>query len=577
MATARYMTTEECAAWYWTVNPRDEGEYLASLLLRWRVDPVMFAVEGLRIILQPYQAQILLDLTDAPADLYDFYGLDPSFPKLQVLAPSGHGLGKTRTMAVAIWQTHITRPFSKRLVTAPTAEQITGQLFGEVRKMKRRLSKNWPMIANEWDVLTDAIRHKNPDYADWSTIARTARPDKPESLQGAHALDVDDEFGQLASLFDEEIEDHPSGGMLILIDEGSGVEDVVRETVEGALSEKGAMLFAAGNPTRPTGWFARDIERRDRFAVHELDCRMSDRTKVATLPYRDFGGQVHQLQIRGFVDPKYWEDILADCGGDEDHDRFRKRVRGKVPRSASEQIISEAWVDQAMARHPHAGSYAEPVVISLDFGLTGDKHGIIARQGFNVRDGKEWLKKDRPQEITLEAADRAIAWQELYKAKYIIGDANGVGRGAMEYLARYYRERPELGVTVNFFNAGAAAIDRKRYRRRRDEMWFRYGRPWVSDHRTYLPNLPGLKRQLCEPQYDDSNNVVIVETKDQVEHRTGDPSGNLADALLQSLCVHMAVEDTTTEQKQPEHPEVFEKHFTRWRARQQGESGVYIR
>ena len=577
MAAARYMTPDECAAWYWTVEPQSEAEYLAWLLLRWRVDPVFFAVEALRIILQPYQAHILLDLNDAPQDLYDFYALDSTHPKNQVIAPSGHGLGKTRTMAVAIWHHKLTHAFSKRLVTAPTNDQITGQLFGEVRKMLRRLRKRWPVLANDWDVLNDSIRHKNPDYGDWTTVARTARPDSPESMQGAHALDADDEDGQLAAIFGEALDTTPTGGIMVLVDEGSGVADVSRETLEGTLSEEGAKFFAAGNPTKPEGWFARDMGNRERYAVHSLDCRMSNREEHYALPYRDFGGIEHRLRLRGFVSPTYWENILHECGGDEDHDRVRVRVRGLKPRSATEQVIRTAWVEDAERRAPDPESAAEVTIIGIDFGLTSDKHGIALRQGYNIRDVDEWLKSDDPEQVTLEAANRAIAWQEIYNAKYIIGDANGVGRGAMEYLAKYYRERPDLNVIVIFFNAGAGAHDSKRYFRQRDEMWHAKGRPFFANPRTHIPVFPGLKKQLTVVEYhEDTANRIRVDTKVEVYDRTKERSGNAADALLQTLMVYVPKVEPKVEPK-PVHPPVFAKHFAAWTARRERESGVFIR
>lgn len=578
MPAARYMTAEECTAWYWTCQPRNEAENLAWLLLRWRVDPVFFAIEALRIILQPYQAHILLDLNDAPQDLYDFYGLKSTNPKHQVIAPSGHGLGKTRTMAVAIWHHQLTHAFSKRLCTAPTGDQITGQLFGEVRKMRRRLAANWPMLAEDWDVLSDSIRHKNPDYGDWTTVARTARPDSPEAMQGAHALDADDELGQLAALFDEVADTTPTGGIMVLIDEGSGVADVTRETLEGTLSEEGAKLLAAGNPTRPDGWFARDMDNGERYAIHPLDCRMSNRTQYYTLPYRDFGGQVHRLKLRGFVSPDYWENILRECGGDEDHDRVRVRVRGLKPRSASEQCIRTVWVEDAERRPEHESSRAEPAIVSIDFGLTSDKHGMACRQGYNVRDVIEWLCSDNPERITLEAVDRVKEWVELFRAKYVIGDANGVGRGAMETLAEYYHvTHPELGVRVVFFNAGAGAVDGRRFFRRRDEMWYAKGRPFLSHPLTHLPMVPGLKKQLTTPQYDeDTTNRIRVETKIEIRKRTGEPSGNAADAVLQSLMVHVLHDQPKTETK-PEHPPVFARHFAELRKRQAAQEGVFIR
>lgn len=563
------MTIDERAVWEWTVRPTTEVEQLMYLLLRWCLDPIMFCIEALRIVPTLYQAGILLDLADAPAEVYAFYGIDPSKPKRQVLVPSGHGLGKTRVIAVTVWWMLLTHRFSTTLVTAPTAEQLTGRVWGELRKLYRRLKKAWPMIASDWIILGTSVQHTNEEFGDWQAVARTARVERPEGLQGAHALDVDDEFGELGKLFGEDVDTAPSGGMLVIAEEASGIPDEIRKTLEGALSEEGARFLAPGNPTRADGWFADDLDRTDRYAVHCLDCRQSDRSKTYAIPYRDFGGKIHMLHIRGFVRPAYWEEILRECDGDEDADYFRVRVRGIKPRSSSDQCIRTHWIDHAMAREPHAESYAEPTVVSLDFGLASDKHALAVRQGFNLRDAQEWLPRDKPTEVTMEAADRAIDAQQLYKAKYIIGDANGVGRGAMEYLMRYYREKPELNVTVIFFNAGEKAIDGKRFARRRDEMWFKYGRQWLADPRCHLPNIAGLKTQFTAPSYtEDTRRIIKVESKEDIKKRTGQPSGNLADAILQSLLVRIVAEKPKGEEEKPAHPPIFQQHFARYLARQ---------
>lgn len=576
--TARdWAADEERAAWYWEVRPSSAGEQLAWLLLRWRVDPICYAVEALRVLLMPYQVKALLDLADAPRAVYEFHDVNPDYPKRQVLLPSGHGLGKTRLLAVAESWHRNTHKFSKCLATAPTSDQLTGQLWGEARKLHRRLKKRWPALADDWDILGNSIVHKNPEFGDWYTIARTARADNPEALQGAHALDEDDPFGELGALFGEEIETAPSGGMLILMEEASGIPNEVRQTLEGSLSESGARLLGAGNPTRPDGWFADDTDNTTRYAVHQLDCRMSDRTKIYVLRYRDFSGREHTFRMRGFVQPKYWEEIIADCDGDEDADRVRCRVRGIKPRSATEQCIRTHWVEQAEQRAPDELSKASTVIIGLDFGLASDKHALAVRQGWNIRDGQEWLPKDTPDEVTLDAADRAIEAQKLYNAKYIIGDSNGVGRGAMEHLARYYRERKELNVTVIFFNAGAGALEKARYFRRRDEMWFKHGRKFFADARTSLPKILGLKTQLCTPGYgEDTSKKIWVESKDEIKKRTGEQSGNLADAVLQTLMVHVP-DEIPKEVPKPAHPATFQKHFDRWKSQREGDNGPYIR
>lgn len=574
-----WISAEERDAWTWNVRPSSDTEQLTWLLLRWRVDPVLYAIECLRVVPLPYQADILLDLAGVPAEVYAFYGSAATRAKLQVLASSGHGIGKTRTEAIAIHWHKDTHRFSKTLVTAPTSDQITGQLWGEISKLHRRQKERWPVIADEWNVLGSSIRHKNDAFADWYVVARTARAETPEGLQGAHGQDADDEFGDLATLFREAVDTGASGGMLVVVEEASGVVDEIRITLEGALSEPEARLLAMGNPTRPDGWFADDLDRPRRYAIHTIDCRTSDATKIYTLPYRDFGGRVHALRARGRVTPTYWENILAECDHDEEHDRVKVRIRGQKPRSALEQCIRAPWIEEAEARAPDEGSKGFPVVVGLDFGLSGDKHGLGVRQGFNIRDVQEWLPKDKPNEITLDAEERAKEAVRVYHGRFIVGDSNGVGRGAMENLFRYYHQtHPELGVTVIFFNAGAKALDSARYYLRRDEIWHKHGRPFFANARTHLCSTPGLKTQLAGPgYYEDTNKKIWVESKDDVFKRSGQRSGNGADAVLHTLVVETEEIRPPKAEPEPKHPKLFEEHFARLRRQQELASGQYIR
>lgn len=555
----------ERAAWKWLLNPTDPQAMLGQFLMRWKADPIRYANEAHGCVLMPYQGQILLDLADAPVEVYEFYGLDPTFPKRQVLAPSGHGLGKTRLTAIGIQWHKNCFAFSKTLVTAPTAPQLTGQLWGEIKKVNRKLKERFPQIADEWDILASSITHRDPDNGDWGVWGRTSRADAPEGLQGAHALDVDDEFGDLAAIWGFEQQQTASGGMMIVCEEASGVPDEIREVLQGALSEPGARFLSIGNPTRADGWFANDMDKIGEYAVHTLDCRMSNAQRVYTQRYEDTAGRVHDLRIRGFVEPRYWEGILKDCGGDEESDYFRRRVAGKKPTSNVDQIILKHWVERAEKREPDPSCVDAVAIVSLDFGLTSDKHAIAVKKGWDYPLVNEWLIPENPDDVTMEAARRGIDAQAQFNAKYIIGDSNGVGRGAMEYLSTYFAERPELGVEVIHFNSGLKAIDENRYFRRRDEMWHKHGRRFFSDPRASIPpEVPGLIKQLTAPGFKELNKRIKVETKEEIEKRTGQRSGNAADAILQALTVTIFAEKPKVDTP-PVHPKLFEKHFARWK------------
>ena len=119
-------------------------------------------------------------------------------------------------------------------------------------------------------------------------------------------------------------------------------------------------------------------------------------------------------------------------------------------------------------------------------------------------------------------------------------------------------------MTVVRFNSGVSAEDSNRYYRRRDEMWFKYGREWLADSRCSLLPMPGLRSQLTAPGYhEDARRKIKVETKQEMKKR-GVDSGNIADALLQTLLVNtegyreeMPVTETNS------MPAAFQKHFQR--------------
>jgi hypothetical protein len=425
---------------------------------------------------------------------------------------------------------------SKRLCTAPSADQLTRQLMGEVNKVFRRLKKYWPDLAADWDVQTASINHRNPDWRDWQTLMRTARADQPEALQGAHALDEDDAFGDLAREWGDTDVAAPSGGMMILFEEASGIPDSIRKTLQGSLSEPGARMLAPGNPTRADGWFAEDIERGDRYAVHCLDCRMSDRETVYSLPWRKPDGTVVPVRVRGFVERKYWRDILDECDQDEDADYFRVRVRGMPPRSNVQQVLRLEWLQDAEQRAPDSEIFYDPVVLGLDFGAMSDKHAIAARRGTAILGVEDWLIPNNPDAQQASAFLRAVEWQEQYGARIIVGDSNGVGAGVMSMLSERFSGTP---VSVVHFNSGLRAWDATRFYRRRDEMWYREGRRFFSDPRCSIPKVAGLITELKSPGFEeDSSKRIKVESKKEIKKRTGEDSGNKADAVLMTLMVN---------------------------------------
>ena len=163
--------------------------------------PVEFAEDILGVIPEKYQKEVMNDVAKYP----------------MTTVKSGHGVGKSALESWIIWWYISTRPYPKILCTAPTKHQLHDILWAEVSKWRR----NSKGLVEEFEWTSEKIYLKG-SQEEWFAIARTSN--KPDALQGTHAEHV-----------------------LIIIDEASGVPDIVFEPVLGSLSTKDAKLLMCGN------------------------------------------------------------------------------------------------------------------------------------------------------------------------------------------------------------------------------------------------------------------------------------------------------------------------------------------
>ncbi len=192
---------------------------------------------------------------DSPADFARvMFGLTPtdqqwSFldaiaqPGSRVGVRSGHGTGKSTALAMAAIWFLSTRRDALIPCTAPTAHQLQDVLWREIRRLIALMDED---IQKHYLISSDRITLKG---SAGMVVARTARPEKPDALQGFHAPEI-----------------------LFIIDEAAGVADAVFEVARGALSTPNARVAMAANPTRLNGYFysafhaARDSWTRLQFS-----------------------------------------------------------------------------------------------------------------------------------------------------------------------------------------------------------------------------------------------------------------------------------------------------------------------
>ena len=295
---------------------------------------------------------------------------------------SGHGIGKSAVESWTILWFLLTRPFPKIPCTAPTQHQLFDILWAEVHKWIR----NNPELEKEVTWTKEKI-YMNGHPEAWFAVARTATI--PDALQGFHA-------------------EH----LLYIIDEASGVKDIVFEPVLGSLTTHGTKLLMCGNPTRITGFFYDSHHKnREQFHAMHVDGRRSSR-----------------------VDGAFIQKITDMYGAESDV--FRVRVAGEFPKAIPDCFIWMDWCEQAAGREMEIGE-AYIVGIGVDVARYGDDSSVLYPVVNQCRSEafEEYFHND-----TMELAGKCTIMVKRYARKHIFAkievkiDCDGLGVGVYDRL-----------------------------------------------------------------------------------------------------------------------------------------------
>lgn len=409
-------------------------------------------------------AQDVLHLTPTEHQTQFFNAL--AKPGARVAIRSGHGTGKSTALAAAALWFIFTRKDALVPCTAPTSHQLQDVLWREMRRLILGMDEN---IRTLFQVTSDRIQIKG---GTGMIVARTARPENPDALQGFHAPEI-----------------------LFIIDEAAGVNDAIFEVARGALSTPSARVALTGNPTRLTGYFynafhsARDSWTRLRFSC--LDSPL--------------------------VAPEYARDIASEYG--EDSDMYRVRVLGDFPKSGMFNLIPVQMVEQAMQKKlPLDAMAMAPIVFGVDPAWLGtDRSAVVLRQGMSAR----LLFAVRGADTTRLTEMIARRAAEL-EPDAIFVDQTGVGAGVFDQLKR--TRHPVTGISF-----AQTPLEPDRFVNRRAEMWWRM-REWFEQG-AVLEFDNDWRDDLAGPEYlMTGTGKIQLESKDSMRSR-GLASPDLADAL----------------------------------------------
>ena len=442
-----------------------EKNDLVAMIAQFRDDPRFFVRSVLGATPQRWQGEAL----DAIA-AHD-----------KVAIKSGHGVGKTAFEAwVTLWWL-LTHYPCKVAVTANSAHQLSDVLWTEIDRWARNMPKAFKDLL---EFKSDKIALKGAP--DSFAVARTSRRENPESLAGFH-----------------------SPHMLFVVEEASGVPNVIFETASGALSTPGAKIIMCGNPTRSDGYFY-DAFHADREKWHCITVSCED-------------GE--------YVDPKFIGDMAEKYG--EASNVFRVRVLGEFPTQSDDVLLPLHLVEDATKRDVEAGP-TTPVVWGLDVARFGSDRSALAKRQGNVlvEPIKTWQNKDLMELAGIVLAEHdAVPYSMRPQAIYI--DAIGLGAGLADRLREL--DLPAVAVAVS-----ETASLKDRFNRLRDELFWS-AREWFEARDCHMPEDDTLIAELTGIRYKYlSSGKLKIESKDEMKKR-GQRSPDTADAFVLTFAGQGAV------------------------------------
>lgn len=373
---------------------------------------------------------------------------------------SGHGTGKGAFWSMVKHWFKSTRLGSSIIDTANTDDQLITRTWAESEKwFEASVNADWfdfkraALLCTPADWLQDELRLSHVPLGHYFDKGQMYTRGKPDSWAGLH---------------------NPRGVMLG-IDEASGVPDFISTTSQGFFAGEGLwhiwFQFSQGRHT--TGYFY-DLQDDPKWELRHLNA----------------------LEIEG-TDKEFLQGIV-DKEGPNSYDA-RVLVFGLYPDARKEQFIKNSAVETAMKRlwtpeHERAARY-EQIIMACDPSGGGDDADLTVigkRRGFDLRTMP--FIEIRGMEIPALIQEIVREYKRTNpRPAAIVIDCTGLGLGVFQGVRKLLRKN--RSVTVIGVNFGESA-ESKAWKDKRTELYART-RDWLADG--FLPNNKDLKRDLTAP------------------------------------------------------------------------------
>lgn len=454
----------------------EQATAMKTLIKRYRNNPILFVRE----------------VCKAEPEIEQIQMLDSVNKNKMTAVKSGHGIGKTTTLAWTILWFMFTRPFPKIPCTAPTMHQLRDILWAEISKWLYQS----PILQQffEWTVERLTLRTQEEK---WFAVARTAT--KPDAMQGFH-----------------------SESLLFVVDEASGVDNKIFEPILGALTGEETRFIMVGNPTKTEGFFYDAFTKnRNMFNCITLNAENSKRVS------------------KDFVSA-----IIALYG--KDSDPYRVRVAGEFPKSQPDTFISLELIERAINNYRYKEHPKDERLVNIHLGVDvarfGDDESVIYltkeyEGGLYLSVIQEVVYKNTTVELT--GRTKAIVRQlNAQHPKFVVNvnvDGGGVGAGVVDELESDHSDLNYKVIEQTFGGQGGTLNEEPiKYSNNTGLLWGNVRRLLLAE-KLWLAEDNTLIKQLSTRKYSvDEDGNIRLERKQEMKKRN-EESPDRADSLSLSL------------------------------------------
>lgn len=413
------------------------------------------------------------------------------YDAIRVAISSGNGAAKTAWGAMTTLMLMYTQRVRGR-ITANTDPQMKSVVWPEY--------DIWFNHARYHDIFFEkfgtSIKAKDPVLGEvWRLDTVTWSEESPASISGLH---------------------NKGGVALYVFEEAPGIPAVIWDYTRGAFSETETICIhmAFGNSDDPESKFEQNMGSPLWHAVR-IDTR--------TLKH---------------INKKFIQDILMECGGNEDHDEFRVRVRGLPRKTSKDSIISLENVETALSRRltfDFSSVQMLPSILTCDPAWTGGDETCIGHRQGNYSKLLEKYRLDKTQgETHMVTFNRLVHWsRELHADAVFIDQAEGTAIYTLAVNAGYTN-----WFLVHFANSPSDKPDPKEseYANIRAMMYYEFNKWLMSGGVLDVADeswLEPMKKQLCWTKGGRHKVTMkkLCESKLEIKNRVGS-SPDMADCLV---------------------------------------------